>query len=220
MSVWLNAVRYSLARYGDLFAAGFLMLVALYFGSNLFSPIRFDRERIEIEATNEGIHVFGLYHYQNRFSLPVSFSLGLPFPVDATHLAPLNCSVSESTSEGEPINKVNVHKYHGDVVFRLWFKPSQEKWIRIDYTQPILASNARYILLTTQKWRRSLGTGQYILHLEKGAALESSNYDLQYSVHGQTVTYTFVRSNFLPSQDWLFSWRPAAPLVASKQEPK
>lgn len=220
MPAWPSSARHFFARHRDLLAACFLTLVALYVGSNFFSPIRFDRETIEIEATDKEIHVRGLYHYKNRFPLPVSFSLGLPFPIDATHLAPLTYSISESTAQGESIGGVSARKYHGDVVFRLWFKPSEEKWVRVDYTQPILAPNARYVLLTTRKWHQPLDSGEYILRLSKGSELNLSNYGLQYSVHGQTVTYGFARTNFLPNQDWVFSWRLSESVVAAKQEPK
>jgi hypothetical protein len=209
-----------LIRNGDLVFASFLVAFAFYAGSNIFSPVRFDREKIEIRSGDGRIQVHGVYHYRNRFPLPLTFSLGLPFPMDATHLAPSDYSVSECLADGTAGQEIRTHKYHGNVVFRLWFAPSQEKWIRVDYTQPLMVSNARYILLTTQKWQRPLDSGEYILHLDEGNELVMSNYPTHKSEDAGGRTLSFTKSNFFPQEDWIFSWKPVESLVASKREPK
>jgi len=201
----------------DLLGVVLFTLFALYVGTNAFSPIRFDRERIDVWAGDGQVRIHGLYHYRNRFSLPSSYSMGLPFPTDDLHGSPSDYSVSECSEDGTITKEISAHKYHGNVVFRLWFKPSQEKWIRIDYTQPILVSNARYILMTTQKWHQPLEGGEYFLHLKQGNELVTSNYAMQASAEGGSQTYSFTKTNFLPEEDWIFSWKSPEPLMASKQ---
>jgi hypothetical protein len=171
----------ALGHYWDLFVLFFLVLVAFYFGSNLFSVLRFDKEKIEIWAHEGQIQVQGLYHYQNRSPLPLSFSLGLPFPVDSQHESPSTFSVSEIESSGAVIRDIDTRNYHGGTVFRVWFAPRQEKWIRVEYVQGARTSGGRYILLTTRNWKRPLDSGVYILHLAQGLELASSNYPLQFS---------------------------------------
>lgn len=91
----------------------------------------------------------------------------------------------------------------------------QEKWVRLEYIQGSHVPEARYILVSTRKWGRPLDHGQYILHLGEGLELESSNYPLTKSSHGNSRDYFFNRSNFLPQQDWEFRWRAdsAQPVV-------
>jgi hypothetical protein len=201
-------------RHVDLLLAFVLVTFAFYFGSNVFSPVRFDREKIEVWVTEGQIQVRGLYHYRNRFPLPLSFSLGLPFPVDEAHQTPSIFSISEVLADGATSRAIAPRNYHGNVVFRLWFAPKQEKWIRVDYVQSTLQPSGRYILLTTRKWNRPLDRAEYILHLCDGCELEASNYSLQPEAR-QPRRYFFTRSNFYPSADWAFSWRSSTPLVAS-----
>jgi len=203
----------------DVIVGCLFVLVALYAGTNVFSPVRFDRERIEINVTSGEIHVRGLYHYRNRLPLPLSFSLGLPFPVDSTHPAPSFYSVSQVSPDGSLVQEIPTRKYHGHVVFRLFFWPSREKWIRVDYLQGAAASNGRYILLTTSKWNRPLDRGEYVLNLDNSSDLAASNYALQRSADAGHAMYSFTRENFIPSEDWVFSWKPAAdPLIASSRD--
>lgn len=103
MGPWLAKLCSSLARNRDLLVLCFFTLFAFYAGTNFFSPVRFDREKIEIRAGAGEIVVRGLYHYRNRFILPVSFSLGLPFPVDAMHGTPSDYAGSECLADGTPI---------------------------------------------------------------------------------------------------------------------
>jgi len=204
----------------DLILACFYVFLAFYAGTNVFSPVRFDREKIEIDVTGAEIHVQGLYHYQNRLPLPVTFSLGLPFPVDTAHPAPASYSVTEIASDGSSIREILTRKYHGDVVFRLFFWPRREKWIRVDYLQQAALPNGRYILLTTRKWDRPLERGEYVLRLGDPSELAGSNYSLRKSLDGAVMRYSFEKENFLPSEDWVFSWRAAAPLIASRRDPR
>ena len=192
-----------------------LFLVACYFGSNVFTPVRFDREKIEVWVADGQIQVRGLYRYRNRFPLPLSFSLGLPFPIDAAHPAPSVFSIAEVTADGASLKDITPRNYHDGIVFRLWFAPQQEKWIRVDYVQSAFRPEGRYILMTTRKWNRPLDFGEYILHLPGGSELATSNYELQTKLGEQERRYSFWRSNFYPGEDWEFSWKTPVPLAAS-----
>ena len=184
-----------------------LLLGALHFGLNVFSTIRFDREKIEIWAFDGQIQVTGLYHYVNRSLFPSSFSFGVPFPVDPEHAWPAAVQISEVDSSGAFLREVESRRLHGETVFRLWFWPSRERWIRLDYTQGTSVPHARYILLTTRKWGRPLERGEYILHLGETLQLDSSNYPLTSISAHSPESYFFSRADFLPSNDWEFRWR-------------
>jgi hypothetical protein len=212
---FLSTIFENFKREGDLLLAPILVAIALYFGSNVFSPVRFDREKIEVWAATGQIQVRGLYHYRNRFPLPLSLSLGLPFPVDEEHPTPSIFSISEVSADGSASKEITPRSYHGDVIFRLWFAPKQEKWIRVEYIQRAFRSNGRYILMTTRKWNRPLALGEYILNLRNGSELVASNYTLQPHPEGQQTRYSFVQSDFYPSADWEFSWGTKTPLIVS-----
>jgi hypothetical protein len=216
---FLSEISKHLKREVDLLLAFVLAILAFYLGSNVFSPVRFDREKIEVRVAGGQIQVRGLYHYRNRFPLPLSFSLGLPFPLDDEHKIPSIFSISEVPADGSTSKEIAPRDYHGDVVFRLWFAPKQEKWIRVDYVQGARQPNGRYILLTTRKWNWPLERGEYILHFSTGFELAASNYPLQLEARGQQKQYSFVRSNFFPGEDWNFSWRTTMPLIASGHIP-
>lgn len=201
----------------DLVLALLLALLSIFLGTNLFSPVRFDRERIEVWVAEGQIQVRGLYHYRNRTLLPVSFSLGLPFPVDADHPAPSAFSVAE-TDNGEPMASVNVRTYHGGNVFRLIFWPKQQKWIRLDYIQPTLAESGTYILQTTRIWNQPLDNGEYILHLDNGLSLASSTYAIAQNPPGHQNTYSFSRAHFYPGEDWNFTWQRVADIAAFRRD--
>ena len=194
-------------RSWEIFLALLLLLVAFHLGLNVFSTIRFDREKIEVWAFDGQIKVAGLYHYVNHSFLPSSFSFGVPFPVDPEHSWPSAVRISEVDSNGVFLREIDIRRFHGETVFRLWFWPSRERWIRLDYTQETSVPCARYILLTTRKWGRPLERGQYILHLGQRLQLDSSNYALTAISADNPDTYFFSLSDFLPSNDWEFRWR-------------
>jgi hypothetical protein len=202
----------------DLVLALLLTVLAIFLGTNLFSPVRFDKEKIEVWVADGQIQVRGLYHYRNRTLLPVSFSLGLPFPVDADHPAPSAFSVAEVDAAGEPMASVNVRTYHGNYVFRLIFWPKQQKWIRLDYIQPTLAESGTYILQTTRKWHQPLDSGEYILHLDNGLSLATSTYAIAQVSTGNQNTYSFSRAYFYPGEDWSFTWQRETHIAALRRD--
>lgn len=207
-----------IALHFDVVLALLLTVLAIFLGTNLFSPVRFDKEKIEVWVAEGKIQVRGLYHYRNRTLLPLSFSLGLPFPVDANHLAPSAFSVAEVDAAGEPLAAVNVRSYQGNNVFRLILRPKQQKWIRLDYSQPILTESGTYILQTTRNWHQPLDTGEYILHLDNGISLASSTYALAQNPLGNQNTYSFSRAHFYPGEDWSFTWQQAAHHAALRRD--
>jgi len=195
-----------------------LIAGALFLGSDFFSPVRFNREKIEVWASDGQIQVCGLYHYVNRSPLPMSFSLGLPFPVDHDHPAPGFFAISEANSQGDILEEVMARQHWGTIVFRIWFWPREERWIRVDYIQKAGVESGRYILLTTRNWHNPLDSGDYILHLAPGMELASSNYELQPAAAPFYNASSFKRSFFYPDRDWVFSWRPSDALRASREK--
>ena len=202
----------AVVRHLDLVSALILIMFAVVLGKDFLSAVRFDQEKIEVWAVDGQIQVRGLYHYENRTILPVSFSLGLPFPVDLDHPVPSTFSVTETDATGTR-QPLSVRSYHGNNVFWLIFWPKQARWIQVDYVQRTRAESGRYILQTTRKWKRALDRGEYILHLGNGLALTSSTYQLKQDPVGNQNTYFFSRVNFYPNEDWRFAWCQTASMI-------
>jgi len=200
----------------DLVSALILISLAAFFGTDLFSAVCFDQEKIEVWAVEGQIQVRGLYRYQNRTIFPVSFALGLPFPVDPDHPAPSTYSVTETYATGAR-KAVSVRTYHGSNVFRLFFWPQQAKWIEVYYVQGARTEGGRYILKTTREWKRPLDRGEYILHLGDGLDLSSSNYPLVKGSVANRSSYAFSRTDFYPDEDWEFSWYQKTPTISPRR---
>lgn len=194
-------------RNASLFAAAALVIAAIYLFSGRFTPVRFDRERIEIWAAPGRVQVCGLYHYRNRSPLPTVLMLEIPFPIDARHGLPADADLVEANAEGAFVSDL-APSFHnaGEGRLRLWFRGREEKWIRLDYSQPVSSSDGRYILLTTRAWGRPLDRGEYILKLRPDLQLERSNYELMPSTQLGSNSYQFSRTDFFPDRDWTFVW--------------
>jgi hypothetical protein len=209
----------AILRHLDLLSALILIMLAAYLGTDIFSAVRFDEEKIEVWAVDGQIQVRGLYRYKNRTILPASLSLGLPFPIDPDHSEPSTFSVNQAHATGTS-QPVSLRTYHGNKVFRLIFWPKQARWIQVDYVQGIDIESGKYILQTTRKWRQAIDHGEYILHLGNGLKLTSSTYQLEQESLDNGNTYFFSRANFYPVEDWEFTWCQSAPNISSERGPR
>ncbi len=191
----------------DIRIAALLTGAAVYFFSGYFTTVRFDRERIEVQANRGRIQVRGLYHYANTSRLPAVLTLEVPFPVDRDHPQPEWFALYESGEDGRAGEEIVPVVRGKDVSFRLIFRPGEAKWIRLDYVQPSHVSRGRYLLTTTRPWRRPIGRADYVLRLPRDFNLRSSNYAVSPApASGAWQAFTFSKTDFFPEQDWEFAW--------------
>jgi hypothetical protein len=207
----LRAIR---EKNGDLCLAALLTLLGVYFFSGLFTPVRFERENIVVRAETDRIHVTGLYFYRNTSQLPAILMLGIPFPTDDQHPMPRHFSLAESDESGR-ISAELLPVVRGETVrLRLFFGPGEEKWIRLDYTQPTSVPRGRYLLTTTRAWRRPIAQASFRLTLPASLRLLTSSYALRpISGCAGAQDFEFTQTNFYPTQDWDFAWRAAGAAV-------
>lgn len=199
----------------DVWLAIVLAGVGIYFFSGLFTPVRFDQERISVRVQRGRLHVTGLYHYDNPSRLPAWLTLGVPFPVDPHHPVPEDFFLSETDEEGRPGAPLASAWWGEEGRVRLFFRPGEEKWIRLDYTQASRVPAGRYLLTTTRAWRRPIARASFFLSLPPGFELVSSNYGVAPSPgNGLGRTYTFSRTAFYPEADWEFAWQESRSTVA------
>jgi hypothetical protein len=214
----LRAAQRFLLRNRDLGLAMSLVVIAIYFFSGYFTPVHFDREKIEVRVERGLIQVTGLYHYRNSSRLPTLLTLAVPFPIDAAHPAPVDVVLAEAAEDGRPLAEIEPSRWGRGLRFRLTFRPGEAKWIRLDYAQPTRVANGRYLLTTTQAWRRPIGRAEYLLHLPGNSQLVSSSYALApVPAPGPGRTYAFSKTSFLPTEDWDFAWKEE-PARATRHE--
>lgn len=212
----LERFRGFVARNTDLFLAVGIAAGAVYFFSGYFTPVRFDRERIEVLVKRGQIHVRGLYHYANTSRLPAVLTLRVPFPVDSDHPQPERFALCDSSEDGREGAEIVPAVRAGDVSFRLLFRPREVKWVRLDYVQPSRVNRGRYLLTTTKPWRRPIDRADFVLRLPEQLDLSSSNFPVQPSSSADNgKTFVFSRTDFYPDQDWIFAWAAASVESAS-----
>ncbi len=191
-----------------------LALVGIVLFSGLWTPVRFVAEHIEVTVANGGIEVDGMYEYHNTAPWPTALRLEIPFPVDDQHLEPDSLALDVLDENGTPISSI-LPVVHGDEVsLRVFFRPKQIYRLRLRYAQQVIATNARYILLSTREWRHPIKKAIFDLRLCPGLQLKSSNYQLTRlpTVRG-SAHYGFQRSDFWPDRDWVFTW------INTKEQP-
>ena len=207
MSV-LSHSRTSITRWSELGLASLLALGGIYFFSGYFTTVRFDRERIDIEAGKGRVRVMGLYHYRNASRLPAILNLKVPFPIDRHHPPPEWLALYESNAEGRLLADIMPMVRGNVVAFRMIFRPREAKWIRLDYAQPARTASGRYLLTTTRAWRRPLEFADFTLHLPAGCRLVASNYPVTTRIsEGPAQTFAFSTTQFFPDHDWEFIWQ-------------
>jgi hypothetical protein len=185
-------------------------LLGVYCFSGFFTPVRFERERIAVHVEPEWIHVSGLYLYRNESRWPTLLTLGIPFPTDDNHGMPVRFALAEADAAGCRQTELAPIGRRGAVRLRLFFRPKEQKWIRLDYTQPTAVPRGRYLLTTTRAWRRPIAQASFRLSLAESLRLTESNYVLT-RLRGLTRTqeFEFNRTEFYPTADWEFNWHQA-----------
>jgi hypothetical protein len=171
-------------------------LIALPFMLGLVPAVKFERERIDIDAYPDAVTIDGKYVYRNPWPICVVQALVVPVPTDALHAVP---SKIEVTDHNEDLPSFASGSEKAVLVA---FSPFQRKVVRVRYRQVRGTENATYILKTTKPWRRPLDFAEYTL-TEHGTELVASNYALA----RQSQTYFWERSRFMPDEDWHFAWR-------------
>jgi hypothetical protein len=195
---WLDAMRKRGHLLGPLLGLA-ATLALLPFLAGFLPIVHFVRERIGIAVYPEEVRVEGRYVYRNPWPFPVVQGFSIPLPVDADHPIPTEFSAARLESDAAPIPVRNILGQHS---FELRLRAHEEVQVVVQYRQFAPTRDARYLLTTTRPWRRPLEHAVYTL-TPHGVALTGSNYALR--PDGQGVL-AFERSDFMPPDDWRFSW--------------
>jgi hypothetical protein len=172
----------------------------LVFMTGFYPIARFTEESIEITIHPDHVFIHGSYVYENPYPFPITQGFSIPLPVDKDNPEPVMISAQNINRNSTPIP---LRFIMGLYRFNLNFKPKEKILVSVLYRQQAPEKNAHYILTTTQPWRKPLIYGSYIIYA-KNVEMTYSNYHLK---TGGLKTYYFEQYNFMPQQNWHFSWK-------------
>jgi hypothetical protein len=190
-------------------AAYLLIIVAAIVLFGGFIPlVRFASEEIRITVDEDRIFVDGLYRYRNSLPFPVTQGLSSPTP-SGDGLGPAEDFTIERLplGDGDAGALVPARIIGGTPYFEVRVPARSTIEVRVCYTQRHDGRHGRYILTTTGAWGKPLEHGIYSLDL-RGMRLEESGYPLRTDGNGLQV---FERTDFMPTEDWAFTFRKEAP---------
>jgi hypothetical protein len=177
--------------------AGSSLLLALAGG--IVPLVRFAGEDITVTVQPGRVQVEGLYYYRNPWPFQVVQGVSVPFPVDTDHPPPIQVAI---TLDQRCRAQLRQGFLFGKQRLELRLGPGQTACLRVRYCQAAPICEARYILKTTRPWRRPIEHGTYRL-IPVDARIVQSNYALTATREGFRQ---FQRTQFMPTEDWHFSW--------------
>ncbi|MFN0121540.1 MAG: hypothetical protein ACKV2V_13690 [Blastocatellia bacterium] len=184
------------------YCALILLIFLLPFLSGFTPVLQFKREQVDIQVHPAHIDVRGFYYFRNPYPFPVIQVMSAPLPEDA----PLPARNDITIERLEPVKeKLSLFAALGKYRFGMFLAGHEEVCLKVQYKQKTPDQNARYQLTSARQWRQPLTQGVYRL-LPQGVTLKSSNVSLQRLSPG---IQGFIRHNYLPDDDWDFSWEPA-----------
>ena len=178
----------------------FLCVSIIPFLSGLLPIARFTEERIAITVCPDHVRVRGTYVYDNHLPFPVIQGLTVPLPIDRDNPAPVMLHVTQL----RPVcRRLPVRCLLGEYRCEISVPARCGVTVMVEYIQYAPNDNAHYLLTTTGPWRRPVERGVFSLTPE-GVEILNSTYPL---VPADTGMLFFQRKDFMPTQDWNFSWK-------------
>jgi hypothetical protein len=177
----------------------FLCAITLPFLSGLYPVVRFTEEYIDITVYPDHVRVRGVYVYENPLPFPVIQGMSIPVPIDQNNPAPILLCADELTPDYRP---VPVRHLLGAYRCEIAVPAHGTVTMSVEYRQNAPYGKARYLLTTTRPWRRPIKRGAFRL-IPRGVEIINSNYGL---VPAEEGALFFQREDFIPIQDWEFSW--------------
>ncbi|MBN1881612.1 MAG: hypothetical protein JW885_05510 [Deltaproteobacteria bacterium] len=177
-----------------------LSFFALLFLSGVLPVVRFTEEQIDITVYPDRVHVRGTYVYDNFLPFPVIQGLTVPLPIDQDNPSPVLIRVAALKPAHEPFP---VRYLLGAYRCEVTVPPRDSVTIMVEYIQYAPNKNACYLLTTTRLWRRAIERGEFRL-MPEGVEIIHSTYPL---IHADTHVLFFQKEDFMPTEDWDFSWK-------------
>lgn len=179
------------------FLLPFMILIA--FQSSAQS-LDFFREDLVFKLNRESLSVEGEYFFRNFTGTTVERSLFYPFPQDEDHGSVVWFA---AWPRDDPDSSVVLHKRKQGGNFLASFPPYGQRVYFIGYTQRLKSGHARYILTTTQQWKKPFELANYKLWVPITLHVDSLSYPPdETDTVKEHIIYKWTRVNFMPDRDF------------------
>jgi hypothetical protein len=165
--------------------------------------IEFFSENLTFRLHQGTFEVDGLYFFRNKTDAEVRQSMIYPFP-DVEKYGDI--SFISINREGDTNTMLRSQNEKG-ALFMLILQPHEEAAYRIIYRQQLKSNEAKYIILTTQKWGKPFETADYRLEFPNSIQLTNISIepDSVFQKNNQH-TYLWHRKYFMPTVDFEFEF--------------
>jgi hypothetical protein len=160
--------------------------------------VHFAREEVALTVRPGTVEVLANYHFKVRAARPFSALVFYPFPLDSFHSWP-----DSIWAGGLPTQFAD-----SGVMLRLDLPARGEESLRVFYRQRHRGNEARYIVMTTRKWRQPIDLARFTVTVPAGLEGVALAHKPDSAVRGDSaVTYFIARRAFWPDSDIVVRWR-------------
>ena len=167
--------------------------------SSAETPIRFFKEEIIIELSENSIYVRGLYFFDNRSNFEIDATIVYPFPVDTNHLYPNKIEVFD------PKHPIDFVKRNEGIEWTLHFEPIAVETVVVEYKQIIKEESATYIL--EKLWKEKIDKAMFTI--ETPLDFKELNLSIKpdsVKIEENKQVYYITKRYFLPKGDLKITW--------------
>lgn len=179
-----------------------ILLLGLF--TNLSSQsIDFFSESLTFRLQDGSFEVEGLYYFRNNADTEISQNLFYPFPNVKKYGKISFISISKA---GDPSSLLRNQTEYG-AVFNITLQAKEEAAYHIRYVQELASNEARYIITTTQAWKKPFETADYRLEFPLSMNLVKSSIEPDTTFQFSHLNiYQWNRKNFMPAVDFEFRY--------------
>jgi hypothetical protein len=166
--------------------------------------IEFFSEDLTFRLQQETFEVDGLYFFRNTSDAVIHQNMIYPFP-DVEKYGEI--SFISINREGDTNTMLRNQTERG-ALFMVILQPREEAAYRIIYRQQLKSNEAKYIILTTQKWGKPFETADYKLEFPDSIQLTNISIEPDSTFQKDNQhTYLWHRENFMPTVDFEFEFK-------------
>ena len=172
----------------------------IFFSDLSAQSVAFFKEELTFKIEGDQFFVNGIYYFKCPRKSDSSLALYYPFPVDSSYSEADSLYFFNITSEEEI---TDYKKTQNGVLFYTGF--DRITAVLVSYRQQFRSDHIRYILTTTQYWKRPLEVANYTLIVKSTTRIKSFSYPPDSSSKfGDTIVYYWKKKNFMPLEDMIF----------------
>ena len=176
----------------------FLILLSLISRSQ---SLEFYRENLVFSIDSSYFTVSGTYYFRNPSQQAGLFTITYPLP---------RCAINESIDTlvvfdaESPERPVLVTQKDSLYTFQVGIGAGSEKALSISYRQKYANNQVKYILTTTQYWRKSLKQASYDFLVPNYLLVKDFSYPPDsHSEFTDEIIYHWVKTDFMPEKDFI-----------------